>query len=147
MPSPFDGRLESLLSISEVRFGVLDEAEIRRYVASGEPMDKAGAYGIQGHAGLFVEHLAGSYTGRNGSAALRNRTTAQAFCLPALSRARLRTVKRRYLNFSHIAAMPGILSNMCRCASSKCWTSERCVLPTSMVKIYSAWPGEVTVGW
>ena len=59
----FDGRLESLLSISEVRFGVLDEAEIRRYVASGEPMDKAGAYGIQGHAGLFVEHLAGSYTG------------------------------------------------------------------------------------
>ncbi len=59
----FEGRVESLLSISEVRFGVLDEAEIRRYVASGEPMDKAGAYGIQGHAGLFVEHLAGSYTG------------------------------------------------------------------------------------
>ena len=59
----FEGRVESMLSISEVRFGVLDEAEIRRYVASGEPMDKAGAYGIQGHAGLFVEHLAGSYTG------------------------------------------------------------------------------------
>ena len=30
---------------------------------SGEPMDKAGAYGIQGRAGLFVAHIAGSYTG------------------------------------------------------------------------------------
>lgn len=59
----FEGRVESLLSVSEVRFAKLDEAEIRRYVASGESMDKAGAYGIQGHAGLFVEHLAGSYTG------------------------------------------------------------------------------------
>jgi len=46
-----------------VRFRALDDAEIRRYVASGEPMDKAGAYGIQGRAGMFVEHLAGSYTG------------------------------------------------------------------------------------
>ena len=59
----FEGRLEEALSVSEVRFGVLDEAEIRRYVASGEPMDKAGAYGIQGYAGLFVEQLVGSYTG------------------------------------------------------------------------------------
>jgi septum formation protein len=59
----FEKRIESILSISEVRFGVLDKAEIRRYVASGEPMDKAGAYGIQGHAGLYVEQLVGSYTG------------------------------------------------------------------------------------
>jgi septum formation protein len=59
----FDGRIESALSISEVRFRPLDDAEIRQYVASGEPMDKAGAYGIQGRAGMFVEHLAGSYTG------------------------------------------------------------------------------------
>ena len=59
----FEGRLESALSVSEVRFGALDEGEIRRYVASGEPRDKAGAYGIQGHAGLFVEQLTGSYTG------------------------------------------------------------------------------------
>ena len=42
---------------------LLDEDEIRHYVISGEPMDKAGAYGIQGRAGMFVEHLAGSYTG------------------------------------------------------------------------------------
>jgi len=59
----FEGRLESALSISEVRFRALDDAEIRRYVATGEPMDKAGAYGIQGRAGLFIEHLAGSYSG------------------------------------------------------------------------------------
>jgi len=59
----FDGRVESTLSISDVRFRALDDAEIRSYVASGEPMDKAGAYGIQGRAGMFVEHLAGSYTG------------------------------------------------------------------------------------
>ena len=63
MAVAFEGRLESALSVSEVRFGALDEGEIRRYVASGEPMDKAGAYGIQGHAGLFVEQLTGSYTG------------------------------------------------------------------------------------
>ena len=59
----FEGRIESVLSVSEVRFGVIDEAEIRRYVMSGEPLDKAGAYGIQGRAGLYVEHLTGSYSG------------------------------------------------------------------------------------
>ena len=57
------GHIEYLLSTSEVRFRVIDDEEIRHYVMSGEPMDKAGAYGIQGRAGLFVEHLAGSYTG------------------------------------------------------------------------------------
>ncbi|MDP3637967.1 MAG: Maf family protein [Azonexus sp.] len=57
------GRTEYVLSISEVRFRVLDADEIRHYVMSGEPLDKAGAYGIQGRAGMFVEHLAGSYTG------------------------------------------------------------------------------------
>lgn len=59
----FQGRTEYILSTSEVRFRELDEDEIRRYVMSGEPLDKAGAYGIQGRAGIFVEHLAGSYSG------------------------------------------------------------------------------------
>ena len=58
-----DQRIETALSVSEVRFSTLDAASIRRYVASGEPMDKAGAYGIQGKAGVFVEHIVGSYTG------------------------------------------------------------------------------------
>ena len=57
------GHVEYLLSTSEVRFRVIDDEEIRHYVMSGEPMDKAGAYGIQGRAGMFVAHLAGSYTG------------------------------------------------------------------------------------
>lgn len=53
----------SLLSVSEVRFRELSDAEIRHYVASGEPMDKAGAYGIQGRAAIFVEEIRGSYSG------------------------------------------------------------------------------------
>ncbi|MDR1368157.1 MAG: Maf family nucleotide pyrophosphatase [Candidatus Accumulibacter sp.] len=56
-------RIESVLSVSEVGFCALSEGEIRRYVESGDPMDKAGAYGIQGYAALFVEHLSGSYSG------------------------------------------------------------------------------------
>lgn len=57
------GDVEYVLSASEVTFRHLDDEEIRRYVLTGEPMDKAGAYGIQGRAGMFVEHLSGSYTG------------------------------------------------------------------------------------
>lgn len=59
----FEDRIESAISISDVTFGAISETEIRRYVATGEPMDKAGAYGIQGRAGMFVEHLSGSYSG------------------------------------------------------------------------------------
>ena len=58
-----EAQIESVLSISAVSFGTIDPADIRRYVMSGEPLDKAGAYGIQGYAGLFVERLEGSYTG------------------------------------------------------------------------------------
>ena len=59
----FGNEIASVTSISEVRFGELQETDIRRYVESGEPMDKAGAYGIQGRAGMFIEHLSGSYSG------------------------------------------------------------------------------------
>lgn len=59
----YAGHAEHLLSISEVRFRPLENEEIRRYVASGEPLDKAGAYGIQGRAAIFVEEIKGSYTG------------------------------------------------------------------------------------
>lgn len=47
--------------VSEVRFFPLREEEIAAYIRSGEPMDKAGAYGIQGGAGAFVEGLDGSF--------------------------------------------------------------------------------------
>ena len=56
-------RIELAVSESFVTFGVLDPVRVDAYVASGEPFDKAGAYGIQGRAGAFVERLEGSYTG------------------------------------------------------------------------------------
>ncbi len=58
-----DERIEHALSVSEVRFRELHSDEIRRYVASGEPFDKAGAYGIQGHAAVFVAEIRGSHSG------------------------------------------------------------------------------------
>ncbi len=48
---------------SRVTFAVLSDADIKRYVDTGEPMDKAGAYGIQGHAAKFISELHGSYSG------------------------------------------------------------------------------------
>jgi len=59
----YQGRTEYVLSNSEVRFRQIDDEEIERYVLTGESVDKAGAYGIQGRAGLFIEYMAGSYTG------------------------------------------------------------------------------------
>src|SRR3546814_9563851 len=53
------GILHEAVSITQVRFKELTHTDIRTYCASGEPMGKAGAYGIQGRAGLFVEHIAG----------------------------------------------------------------------------------------
>jgi septum formation protein len=59
-----DGRdTKEVLSISEVTFRILSDAEIQAYIASGEPLDKAGAYAIQGKAAVFVAHLAGSFSG------------------------------------------------------------------------------------
>lgn len=56
-------RQQSVLVVSEVTFMEWSEATIARYVASGEPMGKAGAYAIQGGAERFIRHLAGSYSG------------------------------------------------------------------------------------
>jgi septum formation protein len=51
------------LSRSEVRFAELSEASLRAYCATNEPYDKAGAYGVQGYAAQFIEHIIGSYSG------------------------------------------------------------------------------------
>ncbi|GAB1394636.1 Maf family protein [Rhodocyclaceae bacterium] len=56
-------RLETRLSVSEVRFRTLSADEILRYVATGEPHDKAGAYALQGRAAMFVEQISGSPSG------------------------------------------------------------------------------------
>lgn len=55
-------RWESL-SASSVRFAPMSPAQIRAYVASGEPMGKAGAYAVQGQAALYISDLRGSYSG------------------------------------------------------------------------------------
>ena len=54
---------ESRLSASNVSFRSLTDEERRRYCATGEPLDKAGAYAIQGQAAAFVTRLEGSYSG------------------------------------------------------------------------------------
>ena len=59
----FHDSLQEALSLTEVRLRGLSDDEIRRYVASGDPMDKAGAYGIQGKASMFIESINGSYSG------------------------------------------------------------------------------------
>jgi len=51
------------LNISRVTFRVLEDKEISAYVATGEPLGKAGAYAIQGRAAAFIERLDGSYSG------------------------------------------------------------------------------------
>ena len=54
-------RCETFTEVTDLHFRPLGEKEIEKYVASGEPMDKAGAYGIQGGAALFCEKMAGDY--------------------------------------------------------------------------------------
>jgi septum formation protein len=48
--------------VAKVKFGKMSDAEIKKYIKTGEPMGKAGAYGIQGLGSLFVEKIDGSYT-------------------------------------------------------------------------------------
>lgn len=58
-----EGRQEWRVSTSQVTFATLDAATIARYLETGEYLGKAGAYGIQGRAGMFVERIEGSYSG------------------------------------------------------------------------------------
>ncbi len=56
-----DGSLECFAEETAVEFYPLSDGEIEEYVRSGEPMDKAGAYGIQGKGALFVKSIKGDY--------------------------------------------------------------------------------------
>jgi septum formation protein len=56
-------QLPAVLSTSRVRFAPVTRAALARYAASGEPLGKAGAYGVQGRAAEFIEHIDGSYSG------------------------------------------------------------------------------------
>lgn len=75
-------RLFEDVSITEVRFTTLSTQDIRRYVDTGEPMGKAGAYGIQGMAARFIAHISGSYTGVMGLPAFETGRLLQSV-LPA----------------------------------------------------------------
>ena len=56
-------RMVQALSVSQVRFAVMDAHDIETYVASGEPMGKAGAYAVQGLAAAHIARISGSYSG------------------------------------------------------------------------------------
>ncbi len=60
---PLAGQPLAALSRSQVRLACLSASRIAAYVASGEPRGKAGAYGVQGRAAAFIEHISGSYSG------------------------------------------------------------------------------------
>ncbi len=58
-----DDQLSESLSRSEVCFADVSEDALHAYCASGEPLDKAGSYGVQGRAAQFISHISGSYSG------------------------------------------------------------------------------------
>lgn len=55
--------LHEALSVSDVTMTQISDKDIHDYIATGEPFDKAGAYGIQGHAAAFIQEIKGSYSG------------------------------------------------------------------------------------
>lgn len=57
------GYLHRDVDEAHVRFGPMSDEDIRRYIATGEPMDKAGAYALQGIAGMWIEEIRGSASG------------------------------------------------------------------------------------
>lgn len=80
----YNDRLEEAMSTTEVRFRELADDEIRRYVATGEPFDKSGAYAIQGKASLFIEYISGSYSGVVGLPVYETSQLLASFGLRAL---------------------------------------------------------------
>lgn len=73
---------ETLLSVSEVQFRELQEPEIKRYVAGGEGLDKAGAYSIQGKAAAFISGISGSYSGVMGLPLFETAQLLRKFHIP-----------------------------------------------------------------
>ncbi|MFP5382821.1 MAG: Maf family protein [Gammaproteobacteria bacterium] len=75
-------RIEARLSVTRVWFRTVSDALVDRYVASGEPRDKAGGYGIQGLGGALVTRIDGSYTGVVGLPLAETVDLLQAFNVP-----------------------------------------------------------------
>jgi septum formation protein len=80
----FDQRTEWRSAFTTVVFRVLLEKEIRAYCASAEPMDKAGAYAIQGRAASFISRIEGSYSGVMGLPLYETAELLRLFGLPIL---------------------------------------------------------------
>lgn len=79
------GREDGVLVVSEVSFIDIDASAIAAYVASGEPMGKAGAYAIQGGAERYIRHLAGSYSGVMGLPLQQTEQLLQTFELKGVA--------------------------------------------------------------
>lgn len=75
------GRFRCALSVSKVWFRNLDEPEIRRYVLTGEPADKAGAYAVQGRAAVFIPRIEGSFSGIMGLPLAETATLLREFAI------------------------------------------------------------------
>jgi septum formation protein len=75
-------KIRSKVSASEVRFKPLTETDIHHYIATGEPMDKAGAYGIQGYGAIFIEEIRGSYSGIMGLPLFETAALLEVFGYP-----------------------------------------------------------------
>jgi septum formation protein len=75
-------RQEFMLSETRVQFMTLQREQVEAYIDSGDPFDKAGAYGIQGVAGAFVERIEGSYSGVVGLPLAETWQLLRAFSVP-----------------------------------------------------------------
>lgn len=60
--TPKNGRMDTRAEKTRVHFCEMTQAQIRDYIATSEPMDKAGAYAVQGIAGMYIDALDGSYS-------------------------------------------------------------------------------------
>ena len=72
---------QQAVSVSRVTFAPMSLAQIQAYVATGEPMGKAGAYGVQGRAAAHISHISGSYSGIMGLPMFETCQLLQAFGL------------------------------------------------------------------
>ncbi len=80
----YEKKIKLLTSTTAVTFRRLAADEIARYLASGEPQDKAGAYGIQGRAASFVARIEGSYSGVMGLPLFETATLLKTFGIQTL---------------------------------------------------------------
>ena len=79
-----DDEIVTCTEVTKIHFRDLHPEEIRAYIASGEPMDKAGAYGIQGGAALFADQMEGDYYNVMGLPVCRLAMILRSFSLPVL---------------------------------------------------------------